>query len=157
MLEGLPRGSSLKLDKEKISPTGYFRIGFDMISGNYLLETDDTMGNNRYFVLTQKQYIWFDTQPDKLYELYIECVKKNNKSNLFYFSNWERENTEEQNKLMWKYTYWDLLYGKSASEVHEKMGIPDEIGEDGRSETYIISAELQIQVLYKNQKCINVK
>ena len=71
-----------------------------MISGNYLLETDDTMGNNRYFVLTQKQYIWFDTQPDKLYELYIECVKKNNKSNLFYFSNWERENTEEQNKLM---------------------------------------------------------
>lgn len=44
--------------------------------------------------------MWFDTQPDKLYELYTECVKKNNRSSLFYFSNWERENTEEQNKLM---------------------------------------------------------
>ena len=61
----------MKLDKEKISSTGYFRIGYDIISGNYLLETDDTMGNNRYFVLTPKQYMWFETQPDKLYNLYI--------------------------------------------------------------------------------------
>lgn len=134
----------MKLDKEKISSTGYFRIGYDIISGNYLLETDDTMGNNRYFVLTPKQYMWFETQPDKLYNLYMECVKKNNKSNLFYFSNWERENTNEQNKLMWKYTYWDMLCGKNNVEVHQKMGIPDEISEDGRVETYIISSDLQI-------------
>lgn len=147
----------MKLDKEKISSTGYFRIGYDIISGNYLLETDDTMGNNRYFVLTTKQYMWFETQPDKLYNLYMECVKKNNKSNLFYFSNWERENTNEQNKLMWKYTYWDMLCGKNNMEVHQKMGIPDEISEDGRVETYIISSDLQIQVFYENQICINIK
>ena len=137
----------MKLDKEKISSTGYFRIGYDIISGNYLLETDDTMGNNRYFVLTPKQYMWFETQPDKLYNLYMECVKKNNKSNLFYFSNWERENT----------TYWDMLCGKNNVEVHQKMGIPDEISEDGRVETYIISSDLQIQVFYENQICINIK
>lgn len=147
----------MKLDKEKISSTGYFRIGYDIISGNYLLETDDTMGKNRYFVLTPKQYMWFETQPDKLYNLYMECVKKNNKSNLFYFSNWERENTSEQNKMMWKYTYWDMLCGKNNVEVHQKMGIPDEISEDGRVETYIISSDLQIQVLYENQICINIK
>lgn len=141
----------MKLDKEKISSTGYFRIGYDIISGNYLLETDDTMGNNRYFVLTPKQYMWFETQPDKLYNLYMECVKKNNKSNLFYFSNWERENTNEQNKLMWKYTYWDMLCGKNNVEVHQKMGIPDEISEDGRVETYIISSDLQIQVFYETK------
>lgn len=115
------------------------------------------MGNNRYFVLTPKQYMWFETQPDKLYNLYMECVKKNNKSNLFYFSNWERENTNEQNKLMWKYTYWDMLCGKNNVEVHQKMGIPDEISEDGRVETYIISSDLQIQVFYENQICINIK
>lgn len=107
----------MKLDQEKTSPTGYFRIGYDKISDNYLLETDDTMGNHRYFVLTQEQYMWFDTQPDKLYELYTECVKKNNRSSLFYFSNWERENTEEQNKLMWKYTNWDMHHGKDVTEV----------------------------------------
>lgn len=147
----------MKLDKEKINSTGYFRIGYDILSGNYLLETDDTMGNNRYFVITQKQYMWFDTQPDKLYNLYTECVKKNNKSNLFYFSNWEKENTNEQNKLMWKYTYWDMLYGKNILEVHHRMGIPDETSKDGSVETYTISSDLQIQVLYENQKCINIK
>ena len=147
----------MKLDKEKINSTGYFRIGYDILSGNYLLETDDTMGNNRYFVITQKQYMWFDTQPDKLYNLYTECVKKNNKSNLFYFSNWEKENTNEQNKLMWKYTYWDMLYGKNILEVHQRMGIPEETSKDGSVETYTISSDLQIQVLYENQKCINIK
>ena len=87
----------MKLDQEKTSPTGYFRIEHDKISDNYLLETDDAIG---ILHLHKNSICGLVHKPDKLYELYTECEKKNNRSSLFYFSNWERENTEEQNKLM---------------------------------------------------------
>lgn len=44
----------MKLDKEKISSNGYFRVGFDRYSGYYLMETDDSFGNNRYFIITEE-------------------------------------------------------------------------------------------------------
>ena len=44
----------MKLAKEKISFKGYFRIGFDKYSGNYFMETDDTFGNNQYFIITEE-------------------------------------------------------------------------------------------------------
>lgn len=146
----------LKLDKEKISPNGYFRVGFDKYSGNYLMETDDTFGNNRYFIITEEQYKWFDTEPDKLELLYNECVKRNNQSDIFYFSNWERENSNEQNTLMWKYMYIDMLIGKNIVEVHKKIGIPNKVLNDGRIEIFKMSSNLQIQVVYRDAVCIDV-
>lgn len=98
----------MKLENEKISSDGYYRIGLDKYSGNYILETDDTFGNKRYFLISEEQYNWFDTEPDKLTSLYQECVKRNNQSDIFYFSDWEKENSDEQNKLMWKYTYMEM-------------------------------------------------
>ena len=59
----------MKLDKEKISSKGYFRIGFDKYSGNYLMEMDDSFGNNRYFIISEEQYKWFDTYPCAPYSI----------------------------------------------------------------------------------------
>ena len=149
-------GKRMKLDKEKISSECYFRVGFDRYSGNYLMETDDTFGNNRYFILTEEQYKWIDTEADKLESLYNECVKKNNKSDIFYFSNWEKENTNEQNRLMWKYTYIDMLIGKNIAEVHKKIGAPSEIMYDGKLEIFRMTSDLTIQVVYSDSICVDV-
>lgn len=146
----------MKLDKEKISFKGYFRVGFDKYSGNYLMETDDTFGNNRYFIITEEQYKWFDTEPYKLESLYNECVKSNNRSDIFYFSNWEMENSNEQNRLMWKYMYIDMLIGKNVVEVHKKIGIPNKVLNDGRVEIFKMSFDLQIRVVYREAICIDV-
>ncbi len=146
----------MKLDKEKISSKGYFRIGFDKYSGNYLMETDDTFGNNRYFIISEEQYKWFDIEPDKLETLYNECVRRNNQSDIFYFSNWEKENCNEQNRLMCKYMYIDMLIGKSKAEVQEKIGIPNEVVDDGRIEIFKMSSNLQIRVVYRDAVCVDV-
>lgn len=146
----------MKLAKEKISSKGYFRIGFDKYSGNYLMETDDTFGNNRYFIITEEQYKWFDAEPDKLECLYNECVKRNNESDIFYFSGWEMENSYEQNRLMWKYTYIDMLIGKNKIEVHKKIGNPNKVLNDGKIEIFQISSNLQIQVVYRDAICVDV-
>lgn len=146
----------MKLDKEKISSKGYFRIGFDKYSGNYLMETDDTFGNNRYFIISEEQYKWFDTEPDKLVALYNECVKRNNQSDIFYFSNWEKENCNEQNRLMCKYMYIDMLIGKNKAEVREKIGIPNKVLDEGRIEIFKMSSNLQIRVVYRDAVCVDV-
>lgn len=146
----------MKLDKEKISSKGYFRVGFDKYSGNYLMEMDDTFGNNRYFIITEEQYKWFDTEPYKLESLYNECVKRNNRSDIFYFSNWEMENSNEQNRLMWKYMYIEMLIGKNIVEVHKKIGIPNKVLNDGRVEIFKMGFNLQIQVVYRDAICIDV-
>ena len=102
------------------------KIGYDRHSENYLMETDDTFGNHRYFIITQQQYMWFEDNPDKLEALYDDCVKKNNRSKIFFFSNWEKENSEEQNQLMWEYSYRKVLIGKRREEVHKIIGNPNE-------------------------------
>lgn len=113
----------MKLEKEKNSTSGYYKIGYDRHSENYLMETDDAFGNHRYFIITQLQYMWFEDDPDKLEALYDDCVKKNNRSKIFFFSNWEKENSEEQNQLMWEYSYREVLIGKRREEVHKIIGI----------------------------------
>ena len=114
------------MEKEKNSTSGYYIIGYDRHSENYLMETDDTFGNHRYFIITQQQYMWFEDNPDKLEALYDDCVKKNNRSKIFFFSNWEKENSEEQNQLMWEYSYRKVLIGKHREEVHKIIGNPNE-------------------------------
>lgn len=114
------------MEKEKNSTSGYYKIGYDRHSENYLMETDDTFGNHRYFIITQQQYMWFEDNPDKLEALYDDCVKKNNRSKIFFFSNWEKENSEEQNQLMWEYSYRKVLIGKHREEVHKIIGNPNE-------------------------------
>ena len=52
----------------------------------YFMETDDTFGNNQYFIITEEQYKWFDEEPDKLECLYNECVKTNNENDIFLLS-----------------------------------------------------------------------
>lgn len=146
----------MKLEGEKISVTGLFRVGFDKHSNKYLLETEDTFGGNRYFIITEEQYQWFDTEPDKLDQLNKDCVKKNCKSNIFYFSNWEMENSNEQNKLMWEYMYIDMLVGKKLNEIHKKIGIPNRILDDGNIEIFIMSYDLEIQVVYNGKLCTDV-
>ena len=116
----------MKLEKEKNSTSGYYKIGYDRHSENYLMETDDTFGNHRYFIITQQQYMCFEDDPDKLEALYDDCVKKNNRSNIFFFSNWEKENSEEQNQLMWEYSYRKVLIGKRREELHKIIGNPNE-------------------------------
>lgn len=114
------------MEKEKNSTSGYYKIGYDRHSENYLMETDDTFGNHRYFIITQQQYMWFEDNPDKLEALYDDCVKKNNRSKIFFFSNWEKENSEEQNQLMWEYSCRKVLIGKRREEVHKIIGNPNE-------------------------------
>lgn len=146
----------MKLDKEKISSKGYFRIGFDKYSGNYLMEMDDSFGNNRYFIISEEQYKWFDTEPNKLAALYNEFVKRNNQSDVFYFSNWEKENSDEQNRLMWKYFYIDMLIGKNKDEIQQRIGIPNQVLDEGKIEIFKMSSNLQIQVVYRDIVCIDV-
>lgn len=146
----------MKLDKEKISSKGYFRIGFDKYSGNYLMETDDTFGNNRYFIISEEQYKWFDIEPNKLEFLYNKFVKENIQSEVFYFSNWEKENSDEQNELMWKYIYIDMLVGKTKEEIRQKIGMPNKVLDEGRIEIFKMSSNLQITVVYSNTVCLDV-
>ena len=120
------------------------------------METDDTFGNNRYFIISEEQYKWFDTEPDKLVALYNECVKRNNQSNIFYFSNWEKENCNEQNRLMCKYMYIDMLIGKNKAEVREKIGIPNKVLDEGRIEIFKMSSNLQIRLVYRDAVCVDV-
>lgn len=146
----------MKLYTERKAPSGFYRIGFDKYSGNYLMETSDMSGNKRYFVLSQEQYQWFDTEPNKLEALYEECIKKNNKSDIFFFSNWQMENSNQQNDLMLKYMYRDLLIEKSADEVHRTIGAPDSVLDDGKIEVFQMSLNLQIRVEYRDAVCCEV-
>lgn len=147
----------MNLDDEKISSLGCYRVGFDKYSGRYLLETEDTFGNNRYFIITKEQYQWFDTQPDRLDALRKKCVEENNKSDIFYFSTWEKENTYEQNQLMWKYMYINMLLGKTNDEIHRKIGSPNKIIKGGNNiAIYEMSNNLEIQVVYDGEVCIDV-
>ena len=146
----------MKLYTERKAPSGFYRIGFDKYSGNYLIETSDMSGNKRYFVLSQEQYQWFDTEPNKLEALYEECIKKNNKSDIFFFSNWQMENSNQQNDLMLKYMYRDLLIEKSVEEVHRTIGAPDSVLDDGKIEIFQMSLNLQIRVEYRDAVCCEV-
>ena len=66
------------------------------------------------------------------------------------------ENSDEQNRLMWKYTYIDMFIGKSKIEVHKKLGNPNKVINDGRIEIFQISSNLQIQLVYLDAICIDV-
>lgn len=146
----------MKLEKEKNSTSGYYKIGYDRHSENYLMETDDAFGNHRYFIITQLQYMWFEDDPDKLEALYDDCVKKNNRSKIFFFSNWEKENSEEQNQLMWEYSYREVLIGKCREEVHKIIGNPDESTMDQRIEKFYMSENLRLQLVYEKDICQDV-
>lgn len=147
----------MKLDRVKNSSTGYFRTGFDKYSDNYLLETNDTFGNKRYFIITEEQYHWFDNEPTKFEELVKKCVEENSSCNLFFFSTWEKENSNEQNRLMWKYTYIDMLLGKKRDEIHKRLGEPDETLEDNKIEVFNMSSKLEIQAVFDTKKCVDVR
>lgn len=146
----------MKLEKEKNSTSGYYKIGYDRHSENYLRETDDTFGNHRYFIITQQQYMWFENDSDKLEALYDDCVKKSNRSNIFFFSNWEKENSEEQNRLMWEYNYRELLIGKHREEVHRIIGNPNESTMNQRIEKFYMSKNLRLQLVYEKDICQEV-
>lgn len=146
----------MKLDGEKIDITGCFRVGFDKYSDNYILETADTFGGNRYFIITEEQYKLFDTAPCEFEELSKDCIIKNCKSNNFFFSDNEMENTYEQNKIMWKYVYIDMFLGESLSVIHKKIGIPDKILNESNEEIFVMSSNLEIQIKYKDNVCIEV-
>ena len=113
--------------------------------------------SNRYFIISEEQYKWYDTEQGKLDSLYYEFAKMNNQSEYFYFSNWEKENNDEQNDLMWKYTYKDMLVGKNRDDIHKKIGKPNEVFDDGRIEKYQISSSIVIQVVYKENLSVEIK
>lgn len=140
----------MKLDRAKNSSTGYFRIGFDKYSDNYLLETNDTFGNKRYFIITEEQYHKFDNEQTRFEEL----VKN---PSLFFFSTWEKENSNEQDRLMWKYTYIDMLLGKKRDEIHKRLGEPDKTMEDNKIEVFNMSSKLEIQAVFDTKKCVDVR
>lgn len=145
------------LENEKVNLSECFRVGYDSYSGKYILESMDTFGNNRYFIITKEQYQWFDTEPNKLIILNKKCLQENSNSNIFYFSTWEKENTYEQNKRMWKYMYISLLLGKKACEIHKKIGKPDEvINGVERIEIFKMSSNLELEVRYNEDICSNV-
>jgi len=144
------------LSDEKKNIEKYYCVGFDKYSEQYLLETMDFSGNNRYFIISEEQYKWFDIEPQKLEELVDTYVEKKYKCEMFYFSTWEKENTYEQNKLMWRYTYIDMLVNKDREEIHKKIGKPDIIEKMERVEIFKMSCKMEIQVEYENEICINV-
>lgn len=148
--------NNLKLDNEKIDLSCFFKVGYDRYSEKYLLETNDGLGNNRYFIISKEQYQWFDQDHSKLQELNNKCVLENNKSNIFYFSSWEMENTYEQNKIMYKYMYIDLLLNRNKDEVHSKLGVPSKVINEENVEIYEMSSYLEVSVIYKADICMNV-
>ena len=66
------------------------------------------------------------------------------------------ENSDEQNRLMWKYTYIDMLIGKRKIKDNKKLGNPNKVINDGRIEIFQISSNLQIQLVYLDAICIDV-
>ena len=145
----------MKLLNVKNSKSGYYCVGFDNYSEQYIMETDDTCGNKRYYFISEQQYKWADTNPNLLEDIYINNVKMNNKSSSFFFSNWEIENTYEQNKIMWLYNYRDMLIGLNCNDVHKKMGYPKETLNNGCSEIYY-NSQSEIKVRYEELICADV-
>ena len=146
------------LDGVKICSSGYFRVGFDKYSQNYLLDIEDTLGNDRYYIITEEQYQWFEREPAKLERLVRECTEENCKSSKFYFSTWEKENTYEQNKLMWTDSYISMLWGKERGEIHKKIGKPSKLIENNNNsiEIFEMSSKLEVQVIYEKNICFDV-
>lgn len=147
----------MKLDNEKIDKSGYYKIGYDKYSDHYIMETNDGCGNIKYYIITEQQYIWYDVAPEKLKNLYDECVRKNIHSKMFFFSNWERENSDSQNELMWKYDYRELLIGKSIGEVHKIIGNPDKVIEEGKKEYFKMNSQIHFFLKFINNKCCDIK
>lgn len=145
----------MKLDHEKIDKSGYYKVGYDKYSNNYVMETNDACGNIRYYIITEQQYMWYDVAPEKLQCLYHECVRKNIHSEMFFFSNWERENSESQNELMWKYNYRELLMGKSIDEIHKLIGKPDKIIKE--KEYFKMNSKLQLILAFVDDKCCDIE
>lgn len=148
----------MKLENVKENINYHFRVGFDKISNRYLLETDDTFGNYSYFCISEEQYLWYGDNFQRLVKLVEQCIKENSKSDLFFFSNWERENTYEQNKIMWKYMYIDMFMEKDKKYIHEKIGTPNSVinTDDQITEVYRMSNELEIQIVFLKEICKDV-
>lgn len=146
----------MKLDMVKENSKECYRIGFDKYSDNYLLEIQDTLGNNKYFIITEMEYKLFEEVPDQFEKIVKKCKEENSRCSKFYFSDWERENiNEQQNRLMWKYTYISMFLGKKRDEIHKKIGEPNEILEN-HTEIFEMSLKLKIKLTFDGEVCNNV-
>lgn len=95
----------MKLINEKINTEYFFSVGFDEISGKYILDTVITYVSwySRFYIITKEEYEWFDNDMEKLIELEQDCFKKNTSHERFYFSEMCSENTKEQEEKNLEY------------------------------------------------------
>lgn len=99
----------MKLDHEKIDKSGYYKVGYDKYSNNYVMETNDACGNIRYYIITEQQYMWYDVAPEKLQclldednlELSSEMAYKNGNSDYYLgLAKTKAENIESVFKII---------------------------------------------------------
>lgn len=95
----------MKLMDEKVDVQHFFSVGYDDVSGSYILSVVIAYVSwfNRYFKITEEEYTWFDKDHERLVAFMQECYDKNIHHPRFFFSEFDADNTEEQEKIKWNY------------------------------------------------------
>ena len=146
----------MKLIGQRNSTNHPYNVGFDVVSNQYILAADDTTGNIRYYIISKEEYDYSVENADLIDEIYYDCIRKNNNSERFFFSNWMKENsTPKQQKLAWKYSWIELFENKKRDEVH-RITNPDRIEDDGKYEYYKFNATNIVTLEYENDCCVKV-
>lgn len=95
----------MKLVGEKVDKQRFFSVGYDELNQCYLLSIAITYVGcfNRYYIITQEEYNWFENDHGRLIALMQECFDQNIHHTRFFFSEFDADNTEEQENIKWNY------------------------------------------------------
>jgi len=89
----------IKLENEKIRSEKYYSVGFDKENNRYLLSVVITWVAwfKRYYLISNEEYDWYDTNLWKLDLLAEECYNDKTSSERFVYSEREDENKNTHN------------------------------------------------------------
>lgn len=92
------KNETMKLIKEKIRNDGFYSVGFNPLVKQYIMTVTicHWFWYERYYLISEEEYGWFDSAIQKLDDLANDCYKQGINHPRFYCSELERENTTEQ-------------------------------------------------------------
>lgn len=88
----------MKLIAEKIRKDGFYSVGFHPFIKQYIMDVTicHWFWYERYYLICEEEYEWFDSAIQKLDNLADDCYKQGVKHPRFYCSELMKENTTEQ-------------------------------------------------------------
>lgn len=154
----------MRLINEKINTEQLFTVGYDEISRQYMMAAvvPYISWYNQYYIITEEEYNWFETDSESLVKLKQECFN-NIKNERFYYSEMIGENNREQERIHLMYMYNDLMLHNSHEDIARRTGSADKVITDGllddtdSIEEFKMSKDLIVRAYFKNNECYKVE